>query len=438
MGIKNLTKFIKENKKCKGAYVTADIRSFAFTKIAIDTPMYMYKYKSINAAKMVEVGKEEYYNPDAWLWSFIHLIYSLRKHDIHPIFVLEGSYPPEKSKTREARKKDREDVKKKTVSLEQSISSYTEEMERAGREAAGKEEEDGLYDRKFSALAPESEKRVPGVPERENERLPPPDLQEEWNKIARKKNLPCDIFDLESVKEQVRQRHRYDVTIRSRDYDKLKILLRIMKVPYIQAPMEAEALCSYFFKENVVGGIASNDSDILAYGCNLIVDFNFSNNESKVVYIDYNTLLDVLDLNSHEFLDFCIMCGTDYNDNIFRIGTVRSYDLIKKYGSIEGVKEFLDPTGAKGTILILNHMRVREIFNSYGLKGNPYKMEDLKKEVTWSSIPDFYLLNMFVTKINIFIDFEWINDGFEKCSVAWEDEDIMKQQSRSSDIFPIF
>ncbi len=40
-------------------------------------------------------------------------IYSLRKHDIHPIFILEGGYPEEKNKTRMARKKDREDVKRK-------------------------------------------------------------------------------------------------------------------------------------------------------------------------------------------------------------------------------------------------------------------------------------------------------------------------------------
>ncbi len=95
MGIKNLTKFIKE--KCQDAYVTENINALSFKKIAIDTPMLMYKYKSMNAVKMVE-NNGIYYNPDGWLWSFIHFIYSLRKHDIHPIFILEGGYPEEKIK----------------------------------------------------------------------------------------------------------------------------------------------------------------------------------------------------------------------------------------------------------------------------------------------------------------------------------------------------
>ena len=398
MGIKNLTKFIKE--KCKDAHITTNINAFAFTKIAIDTPMYMFKFKSINAAKM----DEPWFNPDGWLWSFIHFVYSLRKHDIHPVFILEGGYPPEKSKTRESRKKDREDIKKKTMSLEQSICSFTEKAEGE----------------------------------------PPSDLQEEWNKIARKKNLPYDSFDLESVKEQVRQRHRYDMTIRSRDYDKLKILLKIMNVPYIHAPMEAEALCAYLWKEGIVEGIASNDSDIFAYGCNLIVDFIFSNNEeeSKVSYIDYSVLLELLALNEREFLDFCIMCGTDYNDNIYRIGTVKSYDLIKTYKNIEEVDKFLDPTGTKGTTLILNYKRVREIFNTYGLAGSDKTMnamELLKKKAVWSDVPDFYLLCMFGMKINLTIDFDWIKEGFEKCSVKWDnDSDLKTRSNEDNDYFPVF
>jgi 5'-3' exonuclease len=417
MGIKNLTKFIKD-KKYKNAYVTKELGSFAFEKIAIDTPVYMHKYKSINAVKMVEgdglsgPGKGRYYNPDAWLWSFIHLIYSLRKYDVHPVFILEGGCPPEKNKTREARKKDREDVKKKTVSLEESISLF---------------ESSGQFDD------------------------PPSDLQEEWNKIAKKKNLPFGDFDFDSVKEQVRQRHRYDMTIRSRDYEKLKILLDIMKTPYLQAPMEAEALCAFLYKEGIVHGIASNDSDILAYGCNLIVDFQFSNDDSKVVYIDHSILLNLLNINKHEFLDFCIMCGTDYNDNIYKIGTVRSHELIKTHKSIEGVDKFLDPTGHKGTILILNHKRVREIFNNYGFsKFVDYndKMAHLKEQACWSGVPDFHLLCLFGMRINLSIDFDWIKDAFERCNVEWEDDveegkdndviEIVDDDEVVDDYFPIF
>ncbi len=51
------------------------------------------------------------------------------------------------------------------------------------------------------------------------------------------------------------------------------------------------------------------------------------------------------------------MCGTDYNDNIYRIGAVKSYELIKVHKCIENVGKFLDPNNKKGTILILNQFK---------------------------------------------------------------------------------
>ncbi len=44
MGIKNLTKFIKE--KCQDAYVTENINALSFKKIAIVTPMLCINIKA--------------------------------------------------------------------------------------------------------------------------------------------------------------------------------------------------------------------------------------------------------------------------------------------------------------------------------------------------------------------------------------------------------
>jgi 5'-3' exonuclease len=217
--------------------------------------------------------------------------------------------------------------------------------------------------------------------------------------------------------------------------------------------MEAEALCAYLYKKDVVSGIASNDSDILAYGCSLITDFQFSNDDegNKIVMTDHSALTHLLDLNAEQFLDFCIMCGTDYNENIFRIGAVKSYDLIKCHKTIESVGKFLDPTDRKGTILILNHNRVREIFQNYGMSSNyDSEMDYLKNKAVWSSAPDFYLLCLFGMKLKMTIDFDWMKEGFEKCNVQWEggattivaksmNEDHLDADiNEEDDYFPIF
>ncbi len=110
MGIKNLTKFIKE--KCQDAYVTENINALSFKKIAIDTPMLMYKYKSMNAVKMVE-NNGIYYNPMVG-YGLLFILFILLENMISmPIFILEGGYPEEKNKTEWQEKKIEKTLKRK-------------------------------------------------------------------------------------------------------------------------------------------------------------------------------------------------------------------------------------------------------------------------------------------------------------------------------------
>lgn len=383
MGIKGLTKFIKEKFNC--AYITSPISVLKYEKVAIDTSLYMFKYKSSNAE---QIG-ERYFNPDRWLWSFVYLVYNLRKNNIHPIFVFEGGSPPEKTNTREERKHEREKVKSKTISLEESI------------ERARQAEDDEA----------------------------PKDLNDEWIKILKKNKLPLDYpFDLEAVSEHVQKRHRYDVTVRSRDYEKLKLLLKILKVSVLQAPMEAEALCTFLEKEGAVAAVVSNDSDVLAYGCKkLIVDFNFDNNETDtIIYIDNDILKDSMAFDQFQFLDFCIMCGTDYNKNIFRVGPVAAHKLISIHTKIENINH-LDTS-------ILNYERVRDIFTSFGMENtNAEELCKFNDMCLWSEKPDFDLLFLFLTKVNIEIDFEWMKDGF-----LFNETFSFKESQTTEDSCPVF
>ena len=77
MGIKNLSKFLKEHNIGEKLHVS----HLKYKKIAIDTPMFFYKFKSCT--------------PD-WLGCFLNLVVFLRSWDIHPLFVFEGTSPPKK------------------------------------------------------------------------------------------------------------------------------------------------------------------------------------------------------------------------------------------------------------------------------------------------------------------------------------------------------
>ena len=119
---------------------------------------------------------------------------------------------------------------------------------------------------------------------------------------------------------------------------------------------EAEAVCCYLANKGYVNGVISNDSDVLAYDVDLFLyDINpFT--ESVVVYKKLNVLNSV-NMTKETFLDFCIMCGTDYNTNIPRVGPVSSFLLLQEKKSIDNID--------REEKTILNHINVRNLFSSF-------------------------------------------------------------------------
>ena len=47
-----------------------------------------------------------------------------------------------------------------------------------------------------------------------------------------------------------------------------------------------------------------------------------------------------------QFIDFCILCGSDYTQTIGGIGPVRAYSLIQEAKTIEGVLEEIEKRNA--------------------------------------------------------------------------------------------
>jgi flap endonuclease-1 len=125
----------------------------------------------------------------------------------------------------------------------------------------------------------------------------------------------------------------------------------------IDCPGEAEAYGSSMNAKNLVYGVWSTDSDCYAIGAvNMITGFGSGYQTLAVTHVP--TLLEDLKLDPVEMRDFCILCGTDFNDNIPKIGSTRSYNIIVKYRSIE---TFESETGTDCSIL--NYERVRTILS---------------------------------------------------------------------------
>ena len=123
--------------------------------------------------------------------------------------------------------------------------------------------------------------------------------------------------------------------------DDAKKLIKLLGIPIIEAPSEAEATCAILVKNKKVDVAATEDMDTLCFGCPILIR-DLSGKEENVTEIKLNEVLKGLALTMDEFVDLCILCGCDYCPNISGIGCVKAYQYIKDNKNIEKVIEFVD------------------------------------------------------------------------------------------------
>jgi 5'-3' exonuclease len=103
---------------------------------------------------------------------------------------------------------------------------------------------------------------------------------------------------------------------------------------------------------------------MLAYAIPFLVSDYSLDGSCKIV--ECQKVLEALQLSPSYFLDFVIMCGCDFNENIPLIGCVKSLKLIQQYKSIENIQQSI---GKAPT----NYERCRQIFtNEYPLQEINY------------------------------------------------------------------
>lgn len=307
MGIRNLHIFLR--KMCPHVYNRVPLQKYAFKKIAIDLSIYMCKFKTT-------YGKN-------WLDAFVHLMIVLRQNDIHFIFVYDSKAPPEKDEERRLRSEARARNKERIMKLQDSWDHYKTDH------SDGIDLEDIREEHLYSFL-----RKIKDAPEKES-----------------------NEFTFIRVEEELQKLHNSIFTITSEDFELTKELFQICKVPIMTAAGEAEATCAALNRIEKVSAVLTDDTDVLAYGAPIMLH-RIQMEDETAIEIDYLEILESLKMTSSQFLDFCIMCGTDYNPNLPKIGPDRSYKLITQFGSLENIeKEF--PTLP---IHYLNYKRVREIF----------------------------------------------------------------------------
>jgi len=125
-------------------------------------------------------------------------------------------------------------------------------------------------------------------------------------------------------------------------------MFKLMGVPVIFAPEDAEAQAAYICSRGDAWAVATQDYDALLYGSPRVVryvtihgvDFLPSKMMLKplvpeMVVLEEN--LKALGLTREKLVDVAILSGTDFNRGVPNVGPKKAYKLIKMYGCIEGI-----------------------------------------------------------------------------------------------------
>jgi flap endonuclease-1 len=164
------------------------------------------------------------------------------------------------------------------------------------------------------------------------------------------------------VLSKIDELKKNSMTIDKKTKRAIKYLCNIMEIKYVDnMDMEADKAIGIMYKQGEIDGCISEDNDMLVYGCEHLYRF-YKTNSNHI--LEYNLIEIKKDLNitDHEFVDLCILCGSDYYKKIkFKTSyknSVVAYYLIKKYKTIENLianKSYLPND--------LDYERIRNIYN---------------------------------------------------------------------------
>lgn len=350
MGIKNLHHFLR--KACPLIYTEIHLSKYAYKKIAIDTSIFMCRFKTT-------YGRQ-------WLDAFLQLVTILRENEVHPVFVYDTKAPVEKEEERKIRTLSRLKTKEKADTICASWETY-KNLFKEKNECFGL---DGV------------------IPlEREN-------MTQELCEFINKNYADYDAYSIVTIDNALDHMQNTLLSIRTEDFELTRTLFDIMDIPYLMASGEAEATCAVLCRMGLVDAVLSEDTDVLNYKAPKFIH-KLNMNQQTLVEIEYEDMLSRLDMTEDQFLDFCIMCGTDYNTNLYKIGPEKSFRLLKKHGSIEQIKVH-NPTLDMSNF---PYPRVREIF-----KDDQKITDEMVGSVRYCGVPDSQKLLEFCFKHNCRFD----------------------------------
>lgn len=280
MGIKGLPAFLKRHvpeafKALKGAAgVVAAIKAAtppgAVPRVAVDVPSLFYRI--MYSAEDVQQG----------CMAFLELFAPLRAAGIGVLFVFDGPHKPNKQHEHARRNERRNTDTKNLAIIKQGIE--------------------------------------------EHQSMPLPDDMEPGAWLTQ-------FFQQQAQAEKIEK--RLDV-MQPGDYTTLAQFLTANNFLTLIAHDEGEGAAVWLCKQGMAHAVISEDFDVLALGGRCFIR-NYGRHDDvkypcQAVYLD--TVLPALKMTHDMFIQFCVLCGSDFTHHLHNMGPVKALKTMQLYKDI--------------------------------------------------------------------------------------------------------
>lgn len=153
--------------------------------------------------------------------------------------------------------------------------------------------------------------------------------------------LGTSVTDAQLMQEKLQKDKRDSDEVTQNMITDVQELLKRFGIPYITAPMEAEAQCAELYRLKLVDGIITDDSDCFLFGGDRI----YKNMFNQKQYVECYMVDDIegkVGLTQEKLIELGLLLGSDYTEGIKGIGPVLAMEILAEFGTLKAFKNWFD------------------------------------------------------------------------------------------------
>ncbi|KAK7068541.1 Xeroderma pigmentosum G I-region, partial [Halocaridina rubra] len=135
---------------------------------------------------------------------------------------------------------------------------------------------------------------------------------------------------------QAQKVDRISANLNDQMYGETQDLLQLFGIPFLVAPMEAEAQCGYLNAINLTAGTITDDSDIFLFGGTRVYK-NFFNQTKHVEFYKMENVTANLGVDRDKMITLALLTGSDYTEGIESVGAVSAMEVLTEFRG-EGIE----------------------------------------------------------------------------------------------------